>query len=160
IADYDEAIKVDPNYADAYFNRGLAKRRKGDTSGYEADMARARELDPNVASVRSTPAGPLGDQAEPRLGELCNGPLALTPGEMNALRARIAKCWDVPASVRKRSDMAVIVRVKLARDGSLAGPPTIMNTNPDPVFSLAAKSVTATLQKCAPFNFMPAAKYD
>ena len=118
---------------------------------------------PNIASAQSNTAGPFSDQVEQRLRELRNNPLARTSSEMDtlhAMRARLANCWDVPASVQKRSDMAVSVRVKFGRDGSLAGPPTIINSNPDPLFAHAAKSVTAALQKCAPFNFMPAAKYD
>ena len=41
IADLDEAIRLDPNYTDAFNLRGLAKREKGDTAGAEADFALA-----------------------------------------------------------------------------------------------------------------------
>ena len=29
VADYDEALRLKPDFADAYFNRGLAKERSG-----------------------------------------------------------------------------------------------------------------------------------
>lgn len=44
IADYDEAIRLDPDYALAYMNRAAAYRTKGDTERAEADEARVREL--------------------------------------------------------------------------------------------------------------------
>ena len=48
IADYTETIRLDPKYALAFYNRGLAKQKIGDTAGGEADLASARALDPNV----------------------------------------------------------------------------------------------------------------
>jgi len=42
IADYTEAITLDPTFARAYYNRGLAKRAKGDSAGADADIAMAR----------------------------------------------------------------------------------------------------------------------
>jgi hypothetical protein len=38
-------------------------------------------------------------------------------------------------------------------------PPKVLNSNPDPRFAVAAKSVLAGLRRCAPFSFLPAAKY-
>jgi len=48
IADYSEAIRLDPNDADALFYRSLDKGRKGDKAGAEADMAAAKRINPNI----------------------------------------------------------------------------------------------------------------
>lgn len=50
IADYSEAIRLDPDYARAYYNRSEAKRKIGDTVGSDADLARARQLQPSIAT--------------------------------------------------------------------------------------------------------------
>lgn len=48
IQDYDQAIKLDPKNAYALLNRGIAKVRKGDKAGGEADRAAARRINPNI----------------------------------------------------------------------------------------------------------------
>jgi tetratricopeptide (TPR) repeat protein len=48
IKDYDQAIKLKPDAAAAYYHRGLAKFGLCDLDGADADIAKARELDPNV----------------------------------------------------------------------------------------------------------------
>ena len=48
IADYSEAIRLNPQIAKAFYNRGNAKKLIGETAEGEADIARARVLDPNV----------------------------------------------------------------------------------------------------------------
>jgi tetratricopeptide (TPR) repeat protein len=50
IADYSEAIRLDPNEADALLYRGLNKERKGDKAGAEADIAAAKRINPNIGN--------------------------------------------------------------------------------------------------------------
>ena len=47
LADYNEAIRLDPNNALAFCNRGRAKLNINDASG-NADIAKAKQLDPSV----------------------------------------------------------------------------------------------------------------
>ncbi len=49
IADYNEAIRLDPKYAIAYNNRGIAYRAKGDNDRAIADYSEAIRLDPKYA---------------------------------------------------------------------------------------------------------------
>ena len=52
IAVYDEALEINPNFAQAYHERGRVKLAKGDKNGSMEDMKRAIELAPeNGASI-------------------------------------------------------------------------------------------------------------
>jgi len=53
IADYNRAIQLHPDYADAYYNRAQVKRAEGDAVGGDADNARARQLDPDIGKSAS-----------------------------------------------------------------------------------------------------------
>ena len=44
IADYTKAIEFDPNYAEAYSNRGISKENLGDLNGACADWKKAAAL--------------------------------------------------------------------------------------------------------------------
>ena len=44
IADYTEAIRINPDYALAYYNRATAYQELGDADKAAADFARAKEL--------------------------------------------------------------------------------------------------------------------
>jgi Flp pilus assembly protein TadD len=45
IKEYDEALRLLPNFAEALYLRGLAKLKLGDTVGGEADIAAAAAID-------------------------------------------------------------------------------------------------------------------
>ena len=49
IEDYNEALKLNPKQALSLFGRGLAKLKKGDASGGEADIAAAKAIQTNIA---------------------------------------------------------------------------------------------------------------
>jgi tetratricopeptide (TPR) repeat protein len=51
IADYNEAIKLDPNYAPAFNGRGIAYGRKNEFDRAIADYNEAMKLDPNYAAA-------------------------------------------------------------------------------------------------------------
>ena len=51
VADYDEAISLDPGHAAAWCNRGAAKNRLGDHTGAVADCDEAIRLDPGHAAA-------------------------------------------------------------------------------------------------------------
>lgn len=49
IADYNEAVKLDPQYVNAYINRGMASDMKGDHDAAIADFSRVIEIKPDDA---------------------------------------------------------------------------------------------------------------
>ncbi|MDR1451248.1 MAG: tetratricopeptide repeat protein [Helicobacteraceae bacterium] len=51
LADYTQAITLDPNYADAYLWRGVAYGELGDHDKALADYSQAIKLDPNSAAA-------------------------------------------------------------------------------------------------------------
>lgn len=51
IADYNQAIEFDPNYARAYYNRGNIWRKLGDNQTAIADYNQAIELDSQYAAA-------------------------------------------------------------------------------------------------------------
>ena len=52
IADYTQAIRLNPNDADAYYNRGNVYVKKGDFVKARADFEAALRIDPNDADAR------------------------------------------------------------------------------------------------------------
>ena len=44
LADFDQAIRLNRSYVNAYINRSVTRRAAGDKAGADADQAKAREL--------------------------------------------------------------------------------------------------------------------
>ena len=64
IADYTEAIRLDPKNANAYSNRGYAYSDKGDTDRAIADFTEAIRLDPKFAIAYNNRGLAYGEKAK------------------------------------------------------------------------------------------------
>ncbi|KOP25458.1 hypothetical protein AMR41_17020 [Hapalosiphon sp. MRB220] len=51
MADYTQAIKINPNDADTYNNRGISRRKLEDNQGAIADYTQAIKIDPKNANA-------------------------------------------------------------------------------------------------------------
>ena len=97
---------------------------------------------------------------KPSLGTATGTAAALSQNEIDALRARLRQCWNVPVGVAEARDLVVTVRIQFKQDGSLSTEPRLMNSGGHPAFVAASESALRAVRTCAPYTFLPAAKYE
>ena len=96
----------------------------------------------------------------PSLGTAAGRAVTLSQNELDALRARLRECWNVPVGVAEARDLVVTVRILFKQDGSLQADPRLMNSGSHPAFQVAAESALRAVRTCAPYSFLPVAKYE
>ena len=96
----------------------------------------------------------------PTLGANTTNAPRLSQSEIDALRTRIQACWSVPAGVSEAKDLIVQVRIQFRPDGSLEAEPILINHGSGPYFQVAAEAALRAVRRCAPYSFLPAAKYE
>jgi colicin import membrane protein len=96
----------------------------------------------------------------PSLGTTAGNAPKLSMNEIDALRARIQQCWNPPAGAADAKDLVVLIRIQFNKDGSLAAQPALMNRGSGTYFQVAAESALRAVVRCAPYTFLPPAKYD
>src|SRR5262245_31978950 len=96
----------------------------------------------------------------PTLGTKTGTAPTLSQNELDALRARLAQCWNPPAGVVEAKNLNVEVQMMLRQDGSLSAEPKVLNRSAHPLFQIAAESALRAIRTCAPFNFLPVAKFE
>jgi len=86
----------------------------------------------------------------------------LTISEVDAVRFQIEKCWNVPAGARDAENLIIRIHISLKQDGSLKGPPEILDRDrlDDSFFRTAAESARRAVLLCTPLKNMPVEKYD
>jgi tetratricopeptide (TPR) repeat protein len=85
ISDYSKALELKPKFAEAYLNRGFAKRSIGDVEGAKADFKKSIDIDPTPKDAaayynRALAKTALGDNE----GALLDYRRAATHGDSNA----------------------------------------------------------------------------
>ena len=85
----------------------------------------------------------------------------LSQSELDALRARLRECWNVPPGVDTSSSrMQVFVRVLFNQDGSLAKPPELTRGPATALGPALADSAKRALMVCQPFKMLKPEHYE
>ena len=96
----------------------------------------------------------------PTLGTTTGNAPRLSQNEIDALRARIQQCWNPPAGQAEAKDLIVQVRIQFNQDGSLAAEPRLLSRSAGTYQQVAAESALRAIRRCAPYSFLPVAKYE
>jgi len=112
-------------------------------------------LDKSEPTGSTTPA-----ETPPTLGS-ASGSLTdrMTANELDALRARLASCWNIQLAPPDPSELRVRVKIFLNLDGSLAQAPQVLEVGSTEFARSAAESALRAVRRCAPFT-LPPEKYD
>ena len=84
----------------------------------------------------------------------------LTNDQIAGFAAHVQGCWTPPSDLVTNAKLTVFVRVRLRRDGNLAGDPEPLEGSASLQGVALLKSALATLQHCPAYRDLPADKYD
>ena len=152
----DEAKKPEPKKADV---KPPTPPKKPAPPTPKFDPKQVAALLDKRDSTRLAAAGETLNNA-PSLG-LSNGAAAqLSLSELEALRARLAQLWTVPAGAKDPQELVVLVRIKLNRDGKLAAPPVVLSSGTSPLFMAARDSAIRALFRGQPYDMLKPEHYE
>jgi hypothetical protein len=80
--------------------------------------------------------------------------------ELAGFKARLKECWKPPAVAASARKLTAAVRVALRIDGSLAGPPELVEATASPYGPALVESAMRAVNQCGPYGFLPADSYD
>ena len=84
---------------------------------------------------------------------------AMTLSELNALQSAMYKCWSIPAAAPNPSELIVPVHVSLFPDGYVNQVKLGSFRQINHFHKLAADEAIRAVNKCQPYDFLPAEKY-
>jgi len=84
----------------------------------------------------------------------------LTSEEIAGFAAHVQGCWTALPGAAQDSKLTVFIRVRLRRDGSLAGNPEPLGGSASMQALALLKNSLETLKHCAAYTALPADKYD
>ncbi len=126
-------LKPLPKTAETVEAKNLPQPQDKPSSGFDLDQiasAIGQETSPH-------PRGPIGS--------------TLSATEIDALRAKMQRCWNPDCGAAKAETFEVQVRVYLNRDGSLLRPAEIVGTPKTSAWRAAAERAVRAVDRCAPY---------
>jgi len=152
----EEAKKPEPKKADA---KPPTPPKKPAPPAPKFDPKQVAALLDKRDSTRLAAAGETLNNT-PSLG-VSNGAAAqLSLSELDALRARLAQLWTVPAGAKDPQELVVLIRIKLKPDGRLASPPIVLSSGKSPLFIAARDSAVRALFRGQPYDMLKPEHYE
>ncbi len=127
------APKFDPGQVEALLNKRVPTR-----------MAAAGEMPSSM----------------PRAGLPHASAAQMSLSELDALRARLAQLWTIPAGAKDPQELVVLIRIKLKPDGTLAVAPMVVNNGTSALFAAARDSAIRALYRGQPFDMLKPEHYE
>ncbi|MGH6825169.1 cell envelope integrity protein TolA [Methyloceanibacter sp.] len=113
---------------------------------------------PDAAREARTEDAPQDTPRKKVKGQSSGTQVTMAVNEIDALRAKIAQCWNPPPGGLGADAIVVKLRLQLNEDGSLIGYPSVANSGGSPFFQAAADSAVRAVYQCQPYE-LPAEKY-
>ena len=84
----------------------------------------------------------------------------LSQSEMDALRARLARLWNVQAGLEHPEELIVDIHIRLRPDKRLAAPPEIVTRGASPRFRAAADAAVRAVLQAQPYDMLRPETYE
>ncbi len=141
-------------------------KKESEKKAEEADELAAL-LDKLADESESAEDAPKDDTAAPdnasKSDYAYDDSLPLSLSEKDAVRNQFYACWSPPVGAKNAQDLAVNIRIKLARSGhveeALVDPKHKSRYGSDSFFRTAVDAATRAVWKCSPLKNLPADKY-
>lgn len=118
-------------------------------------------VDPLANLINQPQAEPTPVVPPPTLG-VTTGPqtAAMTQSEIDALRARMNRCWNYPTGWTNPAEIRVVLLVRLNPDGNVVGIPEPLETPRSQYAQAAVSAAQRAVYLCAPYTELPPEKYE
>jgi outer membrane biosynthesis protein TonB len=84
----------------------------------------------------------------------------LTPEEIAAFRAQVQKCWTLPVGLPDAMKLEAVLRVRLARNGTLVSDPELLKANASAGGPVLVGIAMKAMRECGPYRTLPVGKYN
>ncbi len=96
----------------------------------------------------------------PSLGRANGSAARISQNEIDALRARISQCWNVPVGADGASQLSVVLRVQFRKDGTVQRGPDIVEATASSFGPAFAESGRRAILQCQPYTMLRPETYD
>ncbi|MCO5130679.1 MAG: protein TolA [Xanthobacteraceae bacterium] len=94
------------------------------------------------------------------LGAAHGNAATLSQSELDALRARLTRLWNVQAGTEHPEELIVDIRIRLTPDKRLAAPPEVVSRGSSPRYRAAADAAMRAVLQAQPYDMLRPATYE